>query len=178
MVYESSKEFYAHLAARTLQLLGRPGIVLGSYTGVDASALPASLKDDSGRVLWVKWAPHERLMPRCAVNVHHGGCGTTAAALRAGRPSVVTPVNHDQPYWANQVEKLGVGVKTGNVKHLQAEALADAVNTCLESESMQEKAACLGNRLQQEEGVDSTVRWLFSYFETQVKTGRWKHGGS
>lgn len=36
-------------------------------------------------------APHEWLFPRMAAVIHHGGAGTTAAALRAGRPSVICP---------------------------------------------------------------------------------------
>ena len=41
-------------------------------------------------VLFMKTAPHEMLFPRCSVLVHHGGSGTTMAALRSGIPSVVT----------------------------------------------------------------------------------------
>jgi UDP:flavonoid glycosyltransferase YjiC (YdhE family) len=41
--------------------------------------------------------PHDWLFPRTAAAVHHGGAGTTAAALRAGVPSVVVPFMADQP---------------------------------------------------------------------------------
>lgn len=43
-----------------------------------------------------KSAPHGALFPRCAVVVHHGGSGTTAAAARAGVPQVVLPMMLDQ----------------------------------------------------------------------------------
>jgi sterol 3beta-glucosyltransferase len=33
--------------------------------------------------------PHSWLLPRCSAAVHHGGAGTTAAALRAGLPTLV-----------------------------------------------------------------------------------------
>ena len=39
----------------------------------------------------VESVPHEWLFPQVAAAVHHGGAGTTAAALRAGIPSVVVP---------------------------------------------------------------------------------------
>ena len=41
-------------------------------------------------------ASHQWLFPRCSCVVHHGGLGTTQAALRAGVPSVITPVFGDQ----------------------------------------------------------------------------------
>ena len=35
--------------------------------------------------------PYHWLFPRVAAVVHHGGAGTTAAALRAGIPSIFVP---------------------------------------------------------------------------------------
>lgn len=39
--------------------------------------------------------------------VHHGGAGTTAAALHAGKPQVIWPFGVDQPYWARRMKTLG-----------------------------------------------------------------------
>ena len=33
--------------------------------------------------------PHSWLLPKCSAAIHHGGAGTTAAALRAGIPCLV-----------------------------------------------------------------------------------------
>ncbi|GAB2563775.1 glycosyltransferase [Nocardia heshunensis] len=52
---------------------------------------------------------HGAVLPLCAVAVHHGGAGTTAAVLRAGVPSVICSVQADQPYWGSQIEMLGLG---------------------------------------------------------------------
>jgi UDP:flavonoid glycosyltransferase YjiC (YdhE family) len=41
--------------------------------------------------------------------VHHGGVGTSAAALRAGVPSLVTPIGFDQFDNAARIAGLGVG---------------------------------------------------------------------
>ncbi|MEC3956781.1 nucleotide disphospho-sugar-binding domain-containing protein [Nocardia sp. CDC153] len=53
---------------------------------------------------------HGAVLPLCTAAVHHGGAGTTAAALRAGVPSVICSVQADQPYWGRQLEQLGLGV--------------------------------------------------------------------
>ena len=43
--------------------------------------------------------PHDWLFPQVSCVVHHGGAGTTAAGLRAGRPTVVVPFFGDQFFW-------------------------------------------------------------------------------
>ena len=40
---------------------------------------------------------------------HHGGAGTTAAGLRAGKPTIILPFSGDQFFWGNIVEKIGAG---------------------------------------------------------------------
>jgi UDP:flavonoid glycosyltransferase YjiC (YdhE family) len=52
---------------------------------------------------------HAAIFPHCRAIVHHGGAGTTAAALRAGVPSLILWLAGDQPRWAATVERLKVG---------------------------------------------------------------------
>jgi len=52
---------------------------------------------------------HAEVFPRCRAIVHHGGAGTTAASVRSGVPTLVLWVGADQPVWANQIKRLGVG---------------------------------------------------------------------
>ncbi|MGA8332001.1 MAG: glycosyltransferase [Mycobacterium sp.] len=49
------------------------------------------------------------IFPACGAIVHHGGAGTTAAALRAGVPMLILWLWLDQPVWAAAVEQLRVG---------------------------------------------------------------------
>merc|ERR1712217_292581 len=60
-------------------------------------------------ICFVNVAPHEWLFRRCCVTVHHGGAGTTIAALRAGVPTCITPFGFDQEMHANWVEKNNWG---------------------------------------------------------------------
>jgi vancomycin aglycone glucosyltransferase len=54
---------------------------------------------------------HAAVFPACRAVVHHGGAGTTAAALRAGIPTLILFAGwHDQPLWAAGIEQLKVGV--------------------------------------------------------------------
>ncbi len=52
---------------------------------------------------------HAAVFPACRAIVHHGGAGTTAAALRAGIPSVILWLWLDQPLWAAALQQLKVG---------------------------------------------------------------------
>ena len=54
-------------------------------------------------------APFGELLPLMDVNIIHGGLGTTAEAMRAGKPVIVTGILlMDQRFWAHQVAELGV----------------------------------------------------------------------
>ncbi|PKA53809.1 Sterol 3-beta-glucosyltransferase UGT80A2 [Apostasia shenzhenica] len=52
--------------------------------------------------------PYAWLFVRCAAVVHHGGSGSTAAALHAGIPQILCPFILDQFYWAERLFWLGV----------------------------------------------------------------------
>jgi vancomycin aglycone glucosyltransferase len=77
---------------------------------------------------------HEKLFPRVAAIVHHGGSGTTTASVRAGRAQVVIPHNYDQFYWAHRVEQLGVGVSGPTRDDLIVDDLVQALRACLQPE--------------------------------------------
>ncbi|WP_319435936.1 glycosyltransferase [Mycobacterium sp. RTGN5] len=63
----------------------------------------------SPHVRIVRNVSHAAVFPKCRAVVHHGGAGTTAAGLRAGMPTFVLWISAEQPLWAKQVTKLGVG---------------------------------------------------------------------
>jgi UDP:flavonoid glycosyltransferase YjiC (YdhE family) len=63
----------------------------------------------AGHVKVVRTVNHASVFPRCRAVVHHGGAGTTAAGVRAGVPNLVLWVGADQPFWGNQVKRLGIG---------------------------------------------------------------------
>ena len=52
---------------------------------------------------------HAVIFPMCRAIVHHGGAGTTAAALRAGVPMLILWIGAEQPIWAAQIGRLKVG---------------------------------------------------------------------
>ncbi len=71
-------------------------------------------------VLSVGPLDHARLFPKLDLVIHHGGAGTTAAALRAGVPQLIVPHIVDQFYHARRVAQLGLGPAPGNKRALGA----------------------------------------------------------
>jgi UDP:flavonoid glycosyltransferase YjiC (YdhE family) len=64
---------------------------------------------DTDRVKITGAMNHAKIFPACRAVVHHGGAGTTATGMRAGIPMLILWVTADQPIWAAEVKRLGVG---------------------------------------------------------------------
>ncbi len=101
--------------------------------------------------------PHDWLFPRVAAAVHHGGAGTTGAALRAGLPSVLVPRFGDQPFWGRRVADLGVGPPPIPRRRLSAGGLAEAIRIATTDHGVRERATALGERIRSEDGVARAV---------------------
>ena len=142
-----------HVVIEALQRAGVRGILATGWGGLAPSDLPDS-------VFVIDKAPHDWLFPRVAAVVHHGGAGTTAAGLRAGRPTVICSFFGDQPFWGGRVHDLGVGPAPIPQKKLTAAKLAAALQIVTRDRAMQERAERLGEQMRQEEGVANAVAVL------------------
>lgn len=94
--------FFARALA-AVNSLGRRAIFLTRERAQVPADLPAT-------VLWQPYVPLSALLPRAAVLVHHGGIGTTAEALRAGIPQLITPFAWDQFDNGARIAALGAGM--------------------------------------------------------------------
>lgn len=101
--------------------------------------------------------PHSWLFRHVSAVVHHGGAGTTAAGLRAGRPTIVCSFLIDQPYWGERVYALGAGTKPIPQKQLTAEKLADAICEVTTSQTVRQNAETLGRKLCAEDGIANAI---------------------
>src|SRR5690606_39218697 len=54
---------------------------------------------------------HDQLFRHASVVIHHGGAGTTASALHAGKPHIVVPHIGDQQFFSSEVVRLGCGIR-------------------------------------------------------------------
>jgi rhamnosyltransferase subunit B len=98
------------------------------------------------------YAPYSAIFPLAAAVVHSGGIGTTAQALRAGRPMVVAPFSHDQPDNGARITRLGVGKVVPRNAYTTSRIVVE-LQALLASDTICEKAAAIGKQIQQEDGI-------------------------
>jgi rhamnosyltransferase subunit B len=136
--YQESVEAARRLGCRAVLLVGTD----------PQNHLPEPLPEG---VLAVPYAPHGDLFPRARAIVHQGGIGTTAQALRAGRPMLIVPHAYDQPDNAARAAKLGVA-RTLFPKHYVAARVAAQLQALLSEPSYAQRATEVGGMVQVEAG--------------------------
>jgi hypothetical protein len=92
-----------------------------------------------------------------SVVCHHGGAGTTAAGLRAGKPTIIVPFFGDQFFWGAMVSKSGVGPEPIPGKRLNVDNLVKAFKIAHEP-GAREAARKISNAFQHENGCEAAVR--------------------
>ncbi|WP_245294414.1 glycosyltransferase [Rhizobium aegyptiacum] len=151
---------------------GMPGVDPGRMTATVVEALARQGKRGilalgggalsgehrSGHVHFIRDAPHDKVLSDVCAVIHHGGAGTTAAALRAGKPMIIRPFFGDQPFWARRVTDLGVGLSLDR-RILTVESLTVALVT-MDDTLMRRQADAIGARIRSEDGVATAVRFI------------------
>ena len=154
---------------------GPPPVVVtfGSMAAPDPAALAAAVvrgcRDAGLRVLTqgateasgadmlaIGPVDHRALFARAAVVVHHGGAGTTHAAVAAGVPSILIPHVGDQPFWAGRLRELGVAPPSLHVREVAPDQVRERVSQAT-SEPMRTAAARLGASVAAEHGLATAI---------------------
>ncbi len=135
-----ANETHGRLVLAAARALGLRAVLLRGW----ADLTP---EDTGSDILSIGDINHQKLFPRVAAIVHHGGSGTTTAAARAGRPQVIIPHNYDQFYWSHRMQELGVGVSGPVRAELSKDGLIQALGDCLRPE-VAKRAADLAGRIE------------------------------
>ncbi|QJP99537.1 glycosyltransferase [Herbaspirillum rubrisubalbicans] len=136
-------------AIQATQELGRRALLVTRHR----AQLPAVLPQG---VLWQQYVSFDALLPEVAAIVHHGGIGTTAAALRAGVPQLVVPFAYDQFDNGYRVQRLGVG-EIAPAKSLTTAKMIKALIGLLEKEPVRVRCATLAQTMSVEESQLPTI---------------------
>lgn len=149
-------ERMTNLVLDALAKAGQRGILATGWGGMAAREVPPAIH-------MLEAAPHDWLFPRMAAVVHHGGAGTTAAGLRARKPSVICPFFGDQPFWGRRIEALGVGPTPIPQRQLTAERLADAISRAVGDPAMRQRAEDAGRLIAREDGTGKAIAFIQSH---------------
>jgi sterol 3beta-glucosyltransferase len=175
--FQPSPELEAFLAA------GPPPVVIGfgSMSGTNTESLTRMLVDGlrrAGRrailqagwsklgaadlghdILCVDYVPHGWLFERASCVVHHGGAGTTAAVLRAGKPQVIVWHLADQPLWGKLLQRRGLAPAPVNVRGLTGAWLNRALDQA-HADAVVTRARAVREAIRAEDGVGNAVAVL------------------
>lgn len=136
------------------------GVKLAGLRAVLATgggALGPNVSDPS--VYFLDHAPHDRLFPRMRAIVHHGGAGTTAAALRAGKAMAIMPFFGDQPFWARRMRALGVAPAQIDRKRLTPESIATTL-TAMTAPNLTRRAEAIAQQIASEDGTTLAAAFI------------------
>jgi sterol 3beta-glucosyltransferase len=143
------------IAQQALRLAGQRGILATGGGGLTA--------DSSSRDVFVLDSiPHDWLFPKVATIVHHGGAGTTGAAIRAGKPQIICPFVGDQFFWGQHAADLGLAPSPIPQAILTAERLADTIKYAVTNTNLQQRASSVGETIRAENGVERAVNLILS----------------
>lgn len=166
------------LACRALCQLKQRGIVLSGWAGLGLEHLDPQAPDYAEliefaqkNVFFGNDLPHEWVFPRCKATVHHGGSGTTHAALRAGIPTVITPVFLDQFTYRRLVIARGCGVGGPQLSKLTASNLVQCITEALGKAVVAKEVGML---MRKENGVKGLVIGIENFIATDVASGSWR----
>lgn len=121
-----------------------------------------NVEADNDRVLAIESAPYSFLLPQCSMMLSHGGAGVVHATLRAGIPSVISPLLGDQFFYAKLLQAKGLGVAAGSLPELTVETLVESIGT---AKACTEECEKVGKVMsEQESGAKKMVRLLEDRF--------------
>ncbi len=142
-------DFYLR-AAQTAQQLGCRAVLLVGKN--EQQQLP---KEIPKNIFVTDYAPYSQIFPKAAAIVHQGGIGTTAQALRAGKPSLVMPFAHDQFDNGLRIKRIGAGQTIP--KQSSAKKMAATLEEILGNTTTQNQAEKIGHIIQTEPSVENAV---------------------
>jgi UDP:flavonoid glycosyltransferase YjiC (YdhE family) len=140
------------LLVEAVRIAGCRAIIQRGWSGLAKGRTPPDIHA-------LDFLQHSWLFRRSACVVHHGGSGTTAAAIQAGAPAVIVPHLGDQPIWAELARDLGCAGFVIPFQELNAERLGEAISATLNTERFYRNTALIGDRIRAERGVQK-ARYL------------------
>ncbi len=117
--------------------------------------------DNRGDIKVIGKVSHDQLFAHASAIIHHGGAGTTASALHAGRPQIVVPHIGDQQFFGSEVERLGCGFRLKRSRW--PEQLPAALARLLGDPAYARRASAVAAQLAKEDGPATAIATLENF---------------
>ena len=109
------------------------------------------------------YARYSEVFPRARVIVHQGGIGTTAQALRAGKPQLIVSFLADQPDNAARLQRLGVARSLPRTRYRTDRLLAE-LTALLTRPAYVQRSGEVGVIVAREDGASRAAQFVDRFF--------------
>ncbi|KKY38203.1 putative udptransferase [Diaporthe ampelina] len=153
---------FTEMIFEAIRLAGVRALVSKGWGGLGGENVPDN-------IFMLENTPHDWLFPKVKACVIHGGAGTTAMALKCGKPTMVVPFFGDQHFWGPMIGRAKAGPEPVPYKHLSAEKLAEGIKYCLTDEA-QEKAQEMARDIAREgDGAENACSFFHRHLQLSGK---------
>lgn len=132
--------------------------------GISPDEIPIEMQGEN--VICANDIPHAWLFPRMSFILHHGGAGTSGAALSAGVPNTAIPFSVDQFFWAKRLSKLSVGPSAPPNNRWTEKNISDLIDKGMSDPVYKEKVVNLSKKINSENGVENAIRIIQNIIST------------
>lgn len=138
-------------SARAAQILGCRALLVGTFQNQKF--------EDNPKIAVFDYAPYSLVFSRARTIVHQGGVGTTAQALRAGKPMLVVPHSHDQNDNGARITRRGFG-RDLPLHFYTPERVVAELKALLSDTECASRVAEVGARIRAENGASNAADFL------------------
>lgn len=153
---------FTEMIFEAVKLAGVRALVSKGWGGLGGDNVPEN-------IFLLENTPHDWLFPKVKACVIHGGAGTTAIALKCGKPTMVVPFFGDQFFWGSMIGSAKAGPAPVPYKALSAEKLAEGIKYLLTEEAQHSAEAIAKEVAKEGDGAENMCAFVHQHLTLSGK---------